>query len=256
MAPPTGDTLYSPANDRRFEHWVWTPPGDGPFPVVLLLHGVYDAGSVWWRQGRAHETMARLVAGDEIEPAIVVMASDTGAGLGSGYCDWADGTTAVETYLIDELLPHVTDTLPASGRLHVTGLSMGGYGSFLLALRHPGLFASATSTSGFFGPDRLFRFVPDASTRMWGDEAGKQAHDVTQLVLEPHRTQGLRLAFDCGTEDDLITENRALHDRLHGAGIAHGYAEHPGGHEWEYWSTHLEDHLRFHLGCGGPLAGS
>jgi len=29
------------------------------------------------------------------------------------------------------------------------------------------------------------------------------------------------------------------------AGIAHVYEEFPGGHSWDYWSTHLERTLLF-----------
>lgn len=250
-----GETLWSEANRRRFEHWLWVPEGEGPFRLLVLLHGVYDAGGfVWWAKGRAHETVSALVATGEIAPTVVVMAGDTGAELGSGYCDWADGTTKAETYLIDELLPHLEATLPLEGTKWITGLSMGGYGSLLLALRHPGLFASATATSGFFNPDRLFNFVDDATARMWGDAEKKRAHDVRELVAEPERRSTLRLALDCGTEDHLIEENRSFHRLLSELGVPHGYAEHDGGHEWEYWADHLEDHVRFHAGAGGPLA--
>jgi S-formylglutathione hydrolase FrmB len=51
--------------------------------------------------------------------------------------------------------------------------------------------------------------------------------------------------FDCGTEDFLLAENRALNEGLTQARIPHEYAEHPGGHEWPYWQRHLADQLRF-----------
>lgn len=250
----TGETLWSRANRRRFEHWLWVPDGPGPFNLLFLLHGVYDAGGfVWWTQGRAHETAARLVTDGDMAPTVVVMPTDTGAELGSGYCDWADGTTRAESYLIRELLPHLEETLPLSGKRWITGLSMGGYGALLLALRHPGIFESATATSGFFYPDRLFKFVDDAADRMWGTSEVKQSHDVRSLIADAERVAGLRIALDCGTDDDLIEENRDFHRHLDELGIAHGYAEHGGGHEWSYWADHLEDHLRFHAVTGGPL---
>lgn len=249
-----GETIYSASNRRRFEHWTWLPDGEGPFPLLVLLHGVYDAGGfVWWAQGGASETLDRLVGGGEIPPMVVVMAGDTGAELGSGYCDWADGTTSAETYIIDELLPWVTQKHPVTDERWITGLSMGGYGAFLLALRHPGTFQSASATSGFFDPSRLFDFVPNAATRMWGDGAGMAAHDVFALIADEERRGGTRFALDCGTGDLLIEENRRMQAHLEGLGVCHGYAEHPGGHEWPYWATHLEDHLRFHTGSGGVL---
>lgn len=252
---PRGESLWSTANRRRFEHWVWLPEGDGPFPLLLLLHGVYDAGGfVWWQQGRAHETAARLAASGDVPPFALLMPGDTGAEQGSGYCDWADGTTAAESYLVDELLPWADEHLPLTGERHVTGLSMGGYGAWLFALRHPGLFASATATSGFFDPERLFLFVPDAAERMWADAGVRAAHDVTRLVADPERRAGLRLALDCGRDDELVDDNRRMRAHLVELGVPHGYAEHAGGHEWGYWRDHFEDHVRFHFGAGGPLA--
>lgn len=251
---PVATTLYSVANDRRFVHWLWEPHGDGPFPLLVLLHGVHDGdGSVWWQEGRAHETVAQLIADRTIPPMVVMMPSDTGAGSGSGYCDWVDGTTAAETYLIRELLPWANANLPVMGRPFVTGLSMGGYGAWMLALRNPGTFASATATSGFFSPRRLFDFVVDNRVRMWASDENEAAHDVTVLVQDLARRQGLRLAFDCGTDDALIDHNRGFRSKLTVAGIAHGWAEHPGGHDWSYWRDHLADHLRFHAGIEGPL---
>jgi S-formylglutathione hydrolase FrmB len=252
-----GHTVFSGANRRRLEHWTWMPPGRRhSLPVVVLLHGVRDAGGfVWWEKGSADLTAARLVAAGEVPPFCLVMAGDTGAELGSGYCDWADGTTAAETYLIRELLPWIDAELPVSGRRHVAGLSMGGYGALLLALRNPGAFGSASATSGFFDPRRLFDYVPDARRRMWGDDdAVMAAHDVVALVADARRRAGLDLAFDCGTDDPLLAANRAFHAHLGALGVAHTYVEKPGGHDWTYWSDRLADHLRFHLGGGGELA--
>jgi S-formylglutathione hydrolase FrmB len=53
------------------------------------------------------------------------------------------------------------------------------------------------------------------------------------------------IRFECGRDDPYLQANRDLHDALQRAGIAHGYAEGEGGHEWSYWSTALEGVLRF-----------
>jgi putative tributyrin esterase len=252
-----GHTIFSSANRRRLEHWTWTPPGaHRDLPVVVLLHGVRDAGGfVWWEKGSADRTAARMVAAGEVPPFSLVMAGDTGAELGSGYCDWHDGTTAAETYLIAELLPWIDAELPAGDARHVAGLSMGGYGALLLALRNPGTFRSASATSGFFHPSRLFDYVPDARRRMWGDDDDAvAAHDVAALVADERRRARLEIAFDCGTEDPLLPVNRGFHAHLDRLGVAHGYVERPGSHDWTYWSGRLAEHLRFHLGRGGDLA--
>lgn len=244
---PLRHSLFSESNRRRLPVWTWVPPGDGPFPMLVLLHGVYDAdGSGWWRLGRAHEAAAVCA-----RPPVVVMPSDTGAELGSGWCDWADGTTYAETHLMHEVLPWARDELPVSAELWLTGLSMGGYAAMTLAARHQGVFDSVTSTSGFLDPRRLFSYVPGYAERMWGTDV--DAHDARALLRAGAMLPPLGL--DCGTEDYLIEHNRDAHRDLAALGVRHGYVEHPGGHDWDYWRARLPDHLAFHADRTGPLAG-
>ena len=251
-----GHTLFSQSNRRRLEHWTWVPPGlTERAPVVILLHGVDEAGGFcWWEKGFADITAARLVAEGSISPFCLVMPGDTGAEHGSGYTDWYDGTTCAETYIMRELLPWIDSELPSNRRLHIGGLSMGGYGALLLALRNPGVFRSASATSAFFDPLRLFRFVPDAAARIWRDEAARLDHDVCHLVSDESRRAGLRLALDCGLGDHLLDANRDFHAHLQRLGVAHGYVEQPGAHEWDYWGARLGEHLRFHVAGSGDLA--
>ena len=245
---PQRHSLFSASNSRRLPVWYAVPPGDGPFPLLVLLHGVYDAdGSSWWRLGRAHEAAAAAP-----RPPVVVMPSDTGVELGSGWCDWADGTTHAETHVLREVLPWARQELPVTDELWLTGLSMGGYGALTLTLRNPGCFNSVTSTSGFLDPLRLFNFVPDALDRMWGGDPSRQ--DPRVLLHEQSAADLPPLALDCGTEDHLIEQNRATHALLTELGVPHGYAEHAGGHDWDYWRDHLPDHLAFHAGAPGPLS--
>lgn len=237
-AEPERHSLFSPANSRRLPVWTWRPDGPGPFPLLVLLHGVYDAdGAGWWRLGRAHEAAAAAAV-----PPVVVMPSDTGAELGTGWCDWSDGTTSAETHLLSEVLPWAVDTFPLSSARWLTGLSMGGYGALTIALRHPGLFTSVTSTSGFADPERLFRFVPDAAQRMWAGDPS--AHDPRLLLRTAKDLPPLML--DCGLADELLEENRRTATLLTDLRIPHSYAEHPGGHDWDYWRARLPEHLAFH----------
>ena len=53
------------------------------------------------------------------------------------------------------------------------------------------------------------------------------------------------IRLDCGLDDPFLSANRHLHARMQDAGIIHEYAEHDGGHDWGYWTRHLEDSLRF-----------
>ena len=54
----------------------------------------------------------------------------------------------IESFFARELMPYVERAFPVLPKRGVMGMSMGGHGSFVLALRHPGSFASVSSMSG------------------------------------------------------------------------------------------------------------
>ena len=53
------------------------------------------------------------------------------------------------------------------------------------------------------------------------------------------------MRIDCGTEDELIVDNRELHEKFTAMEVAHEYEEFPGGHNWEYWDQHVQEALSF-----------
>jgi S-formylglutathione hydrolase FrmB len=156
----------------------------------------------------------------------------------------------------------------------IGGLSMGGYGALKLALAYPETFAAAASHSGtvsrlFIGPrpfaappryattvDTLLRgYFARTGTRIYGrDLAAWQASDPATLAarLLARGTPVPALYVDCGVADELLSENRALDHELTRLGIGHRYHEHPGGHTWRYWNTHVRTSLAWMLGVIGP----
>jgi S-formylglutathione hydrolase FrmB len=59
---------------------------------------------------------------------------------------------------------------------------------------------------------------------------------------------GLRIYFDCGTEDEYGFDAGAkvLADLLKSRGIAHEFHLYPGGHGWSYLAEHLHATFEFH----------
>jgi S-formylglutathione hydrolase FrmB len=48
------------------------------------------------------------------------------------------------------------------------------------------------------------------------------------------------ITFDCGVDDELIQHNRDFDAHMTRIGLNHTYAEHSGGHTWEYWNEHIQ----------------
>ena len=131
----------------------------------------------------------------------------------------------------------------------IGGLSMGGYGAMKLALKHPGLFCSANSHSGAVSLERMVNNENagwrDKMRRIFGEDA-VGGDDPFALALKGDAQTRPALKIDCGTEDFLLESNRAFHAHLEQHGVAHQYDEFPGGHEWSYWDTHVQEALAFH----------
>lgn len=215
----------------------------GPWPVLYLLHGMSDDHTMWTRR----TSIERYVEGT---PLMVVMPD----GGRAWYTDAVDlPKSRYESLITQDLIGFVDNTFPTvnsrTGRA-IAGLSMGGYGAMKIALHRPDLFCAAVSHSGavHFGtqdfsddPENWHReFFP-----MFGAKPLGGSNDVHALAANINRALLPALRVDCGTEDFLIEQNRAFHTHLETIGVPHEYAEYPGGHDWAYWDTHIQDTLAF-----------
>lgn len=229
----------------------------GPFPVFYLLHGLSDDHTAWTRR----TSIERYVAG---LPLIVVMPN----GERGFYTDAKDRPKAAyETNLVKDIVgfvDRVFQTIPTREGRVIAGLSMGGYGAVKLALKYPGLFCAGVSHSGAvnFG-GRTFPEDDDWGSE-WRTVLGPSPKggpdDIFALAETIDRAKLPALRIDCGVDDFLIDENRALDIHLTALGIPHEYAEHPGGHSWMYWDEHVQETIAFFkrvlkLGEEDPAAG-
>ncbi len=210
----------------------------GPWAVMFLLHGLSDDCSIWLRR----TSIERYVEG---MPLIVVM-PDGGRGF---YADAEQGF-AYRTAIGEELVEIVKGYFPTGDKWCATGLSMGGYGAFRLALDRPDLFRSAVSHSGALHFGHLEAVEENDFTREFRRVLGSSPkggpNDLHALAtrLKPEEMPALR--FDCGTEDSLLDANREFHRHLAENGIDHEYEEFPGDHNWAYWDEHVQRALAFH----------
>lgn len=234
---------FSQALGKQTAAYVLLPEtGEGPFPVLYLLHGLSDDHTIWLRRTAIERYVANL-------PLIVVM-PDGGRGF---YADAAEGY-AYGTAIGEELVARIDKTFPTQksreGRV-LAGLSMGGYGAIRLALAYPETFRAAHSLSGATAwGSHLYAGRDDASTkefaRILGPDFVGGPNDLFAQSEKRHAEGKLpALRIDCGTEDFLLESNRAYTAFLTEKGIPHEYEEFPGAHTWEYWDTHIQDALRF-----------
>lgn len=127
---------------------VYLPPGygeqsDSRYPVVYLLHGIFDDYGVWIENFEVPSIVDRLIADGRVPETIVVMPNG-GNKYGGGFYrnspvsgNWADFVTDDLVGFIDARFRTIAD---AASRA-VVGHSMGGYGALHLGMSRPDVFS-------------------------------------------------------------------------------------------------------------------
>ncbi|WPP49847.1 alpha/beta hydrolase [Catalinimonas niigatensis] len=224
------------------------------YPVLYLLHGGTGKFSDWHQKTPDKMLLHRLA--DQYN--LIIVTPDGGAT--SYYFDSPlEQSSQYETHIARELIEKIDGSYRTvqdrKGRV-IAGLSMGGHGAVFIATRHPELYFAAGSMSGVMN-------INTASWKVPEDFARSRAQNFASLLgppkdsLNPYpdytavgmteqiKASGLKLIFDCGTDDFLIDTNRDLHQKLLANETPHDYTERPGGHSWEYWENALPYQVLF-----------
>ena len=137
---------------------IYLPPGyetsERNYPVLYLLHGGGDDQTGWVQFGEVQHITDNAIA-DGSATAMIIVMPDANTGQ-RGYFNSIKGDFRYEDFFFEEFMPFVEKTyrIKTEKRYRaVAGLSMGGGGTFVYALRHPELFSSACPLSASCGPN-------------------------------------------------------------------------------------------------------
>lgn len=213
--------------------------GDDPPPVLYLLHGLSDDDTTWLRR----TSIERYVADRGL--AVVMPAVQR-----SFYTDEACGGQ-YWTFLSEELPALVDSFFRVSARpeqTFVAGLSMGGYGAFKWALRHPDRFAAAASMSGAVDLGALLPLTrpqdPRMSERLFGGDRLPPEDDLVALVQGSDPGSLPKLWLGCGTADVLYRHNLTFVQTCEAAGVPLTTSFVPDAeHTWDLWDTQIQQVL-------------
>jgi enterochelin esterase family protein len=223
--------LHYPGDQTAYV--VYTPPNYDPhrksgYPVLYLLHGFTDTEHGWTLTGKANLMLDRLIADHKMVPSIVVMPRGYGdldivlKGRNSGVSMDGQNVDLFARMLTEEVIPQVDRTYNvARGRENraIAGLSMGGLESVSIGLQHPDLFAWVIGMSSALGT---------------------QGYD-TRFPVDPAKAKLHLLWIGCGTDDHLITANRAFSTWAKQKGLPVTEVEIPGAHTFVVWRQNLLD---------------
>lgn len=218
------------------------------YPTIYLLHGLTGHFDNW-----ADKTKLTDYA-EKYNYLIVMPEGDNG---------WYSDSASVpndryESYIIKELIPEIDKkfrTIADKKHRAVAGLSMGGYGSIKFGLKYPEIFALVGSFSGALGAATLTEkevgttgTVAASILSVYGiaNSQTRQANDIFQIIKEisPAKIKSLPFIYlDCGTEDFLLNNNRDFADLLQEKKIPHEFRQLPGGHNWMFWDSQVQEFL-------------
>lgn len=225
------------------------------YPVLYLLHGLGNTNTKGWvERGNVEAIANRVIAEGRACPMVIIM-PDAGTD-GPGYFN-REGWP-YEDYFFQELIPYMEShyrILPDAMYRAISGLSMGGGGTLVYALRHPELFAAACPLSALVTfPTRSNNdsgwMDKYPQVRAWATSAMQPENAPLDLIRNatPEQLSAIsrvRWYIDCGDDDYLYEGNLALYMLLREKQIPFQYRMRDGAHNWLYWQSALPDVMTF-----------
>lgn len=202
---------------------IYLPQGDGPFPVLYLIHGINGYEGSWQEKGFAVDTLiAKIEQG--VCPPMVLVTPDVNKwpykvhpgskNLWRYVMRYPRISKEHEIeYSISELMTMIDTTYAVSNNCIIAGLSDGAR----IAANVANLRPDCIRKVGLFSPVLHKDQLPNDSTQTYFIYVGKQ---------DMFRANGKR-----------------FHRRMLKAGYPHQYIELKGRHNWRMWQTCFADFL-------------
>jgi S-formylglutathione hydrolase FrmB len=215
---------------------------------MLLLHGFAGNETNWTGFTRIQEFVRDL-------PLVVVMPQGHSAWYVNAKAQPAD---RYEEFIMSDLRTSMADRYGVdTSNLSIAGLSMGGYGTLVLALKHPRAFVFAAPLSSSLdipmGIPELEQngrqgMRPELERAFGKDSSGFWAsHDPFTLASLIDTAGAPYFYIATGIQDEFtkrLAYHRSFVEILRTRGFRYEYHETPGRHNWEYWGREIEGVLR------------
>ena len=240
---------------------VFTPPGEGPFPVLIWLSGLTCTEDNFTSKAGAYRAAAEhgvIIVAPDTSPRGDGVADDDAYDLGQGAGFYVDATQSpwaphfrMETYVTDELVTLIDAEFPTTKTRSIFGHSMGGHGALTLALRHPELFQSVSAFAPIASPTRC-AWGEKAFTAYLGDDRAEWAKHDAALLLESGAASGVYddILVDQGDADQFLTDQlkpELLKVAADKAGQKVTIRMQPGyDHSYFFMASFIDDHVVFH----------
>lgn len=256
-------TIQSNILGEAVNYSVYLPPNYSTskrsYPVTYVLHGYTDNETAWVQFGEIDRQANHAITSGKIPPMILVMPD----AKVTWYVNDSDGKKKYEDFFTQELIPFIDSTYQTRASRDfraITGLSMGGYGSLLYAMKHPNLFAAAAPLSAaIYTEETVAKYDQKRWDEVEGLMYGKGLSGKNRITehwknnnpfyllkkLKVEDLKKVRYYFDCGDDDFLYEGNSKIHIVFRDLEIPHEFIMRDGEHNWTYWRKGIIPALEF-----------
>ena len=245
------DSFYMPSLGKTKKLSILLPAQYNPglrYPVLYLLHGYTGSNQDWLSRTSIRDYVRTI-------PLIVVMPDAEDSWYVNSVTEPGD---RFEDYLVKDIPRYINKMYSVdTTRQGIAGLSMGGYGAVMLALKHPTRYRFAGSLSGAITFPRGLndttrpaeRALFPSLKKAFGEKPNndRTMGDVFFLYRQTTKDSLPYLYLVIGTQDgyrSFLPAHRAFTDLLRSYGAAYEYHETPGGHNWQYWDHEIQPILK------------
>ena len=223
------------------------------YPVLYLLHGAGDDHTGWVQFGEV-KSITDKANKSGVSTSMIIVMPDAQTGK-KGYFNDIDQKWNYEDFFFKEFVPFIEKKYRIKSEKRyraIAGLSMGGGGSFIYALRHPEMFSSACPLSGYMGELSYTEFYEKNKEKYKNYRREKlfnyySNHNALSIIQNQtvENLKSVMWYIDCGDNDFLYEGNSLVHIALKKRGIPHEYRVRNGSHNWTYWRGSLPRVLAF-----------
>lgn len=223
------------------------------YPVLYLLHGAGDDHTGWVQFGEVKSIVDKTNK-EGLSTSMIIVMPDAQTGK-RGYFNDIDNNWNYEDFFFQEFIPFIEKKYRIKSEKRyraIAGLSMGGGGSFIYALRHPDMFSSACPLSGYMGKLSYNEFYESNEEKLKKYRREKvfnyySNHNALSIIQNQtdENLKSVRWYIDCGDNDFLYEGNSLVHIALKKRGVPHEYRVRDGAHNWTYWRSALPEVLSF-----------
>ncbi len=228
--------------------YVYRPAGYAAssrrYPVVYEVPWGLDGG--WSKAAHVTSALDSLISGGAIPPSIVVFVSQSGGPYANSECvNSTDGREWYERYVTETVIATVDQqyrTIATPAARALMGFSDGGFCAAMLVLRHPDVFSSSISFSGYYQAAIRSSQTSQAWRPFAGDTAAIAAHSPVLLAgqVPPAVRPSLFLILSADpTQSFFGPQYQACAKALHAAGISVELLPSSVAHAW----TQVNDKL-------------